>query len=116
MPKKVLVSGCFDILHSGHIAFLEKAAEFGDLYVCIGSDANVRLLKGHSPHFSQEERLYMLQAIRFVKDARIASGSGLLDFEDDLKTIQPHVLIVNSDGSLTEKKELCEKNGIELTR
>ena len=114
MPRKVLVSGCFDVLHSGHIAFLEKAAEFGDLYVCLGSDANIRLLKGHSSHFNQEERLYMLQAIRFVKETRIATGTGLLDFEDDIKTIRPDILIVNNDSALSEKKELCEKNGIEL--
>jgi cytidyltransferase-like protein len=37
MQKKVLVSGCFDLLHSGHIAFLKSAAAYGDLYVCIGS-------------------------------------------------------------------------------
>ena len=48
----------------------------------------------------------MLRAIRFVKDARIARGSGLLDFEDDLKTIRPDVLIVNSDGSIAEKRTL----------
>ena len=44
--KKVFVSGCFDLLHSGHIAFLETAAQFGDVYVCIGSDNTVKDLKG----------------------------------------------------------------------
>jgi len=38
MPKKVFVSGCFDLLHSGHIAFFQEASAFGDLYVAIGSD------------------------------------------------------------------------------
>ena len=39
--EKVFVTGCFDLLHSGHIAFLEQAASYGDLYVCIGSDQTV---------------------------------------------------------------------------
>ena len=39
--KKVFVSGCYDMLHSGHIAFFKAAAEYGDLYVGIGSDATV---------------------------------------------------------------------------
>jgi cytidyltransferase-like protein len=39
MPKKkVFGSGCFDLLHSGHVAFIKEAAEYGYLYVCIGSD------------------------------------------------------------------------------
>jgi cytidyltransferase-like protein len=60
--KKVFVSGCFDLLHSGHIAFLEQAATFGDLYVCIGSDQTVHDLKGRYPIITQEERRYMIQA------------------------------------------------------
>ena len=47
--KKVFVSGCFDMLHSGHIRFLEKAAAYGDVYVAIGSDRTVADLKGRAP-------------------------------------------------------------------
>jgi len=47
--KKVFVSGCFDMLHSGHIRFLEQAAEYGDVYVAIGSDRTVMDLKGRAP-------------------------------------------------------------------
>ena len=43
--KKVFVSGCFDLLHSGHVAFLENANQFGDVYVCIGSDNTIKKLK-----------------------------------------------------------------------
>jgi cytidyltransferase-like protein len=56
MQKKVLVSGCFDLLHSGHIAFLKSAATYGDLYVCIGSDKTVYDLKGRYPVITQDER------------------------------------------------------------
>ena len=65
---KVFVSGCFDVLHSGHVAFLEEAASYGDVYVSIGSDATVMALKNRKTMYSEEERKYMLEAIRFVKN------------------------------------------------
>ena len=37
--KKVFVSGCYDMLHSGHVAFFKEASQYGDLYVGLGSDA-----------------------------------------------------------------------------
>lgn len=110
--KKVLVSGCFDLLHGGHIAFFKTAARFGNLYVAVGSDANLLLLKGKRPYFSQEERVYMISSIRFVKKAFIASGHGMLDFEPDIAKIKPDIFIVNSDGHTREKEQLCKKYGI----
>jgi cytidyltransferase-like protein len=65
--KKVLVSGCFDLLHSGHVEFFREAAEYGDLYVRIGTDANIRALKAHETMYSDAERLYMVQNIK-VRD------------------------------------------------
>lgn len=111
--KKVMVSGCFDLLHGGHIAFFKTASSYGDLYVSIGRDKNLFLLKGKKPVFSEKERLYIVKAIRFVHDAFLASGAGLLDFEPELKRIQPDIFIVNSDGHNTEKETLCRKHGIE---
>ncbi|HDQ45480.1 MAG TPA: cytidyltransferase [bacterium] len=110
--KKVFVSGCFDLLHGGHIAFLKTAAQHGDLYVSVGTDENLLLLKGKKPHFSQKERVYMVNAIRYVKEAFLASGSGMLDFEPDIVRIKPDILIVNSDGHTPEKKRLCKKLGV----
>ena len=55
--KKVIVTGCFDWFHSGHIRFFEEVSELGDLYVVVGHDANDRLLKGeHHPMFGEDER------------------------------------------------------------
>ena len=45
MPKKVFVSGCYDMLHSGHVAFFEEASTYGDVYVGIGSDKTINELK-----------------------------------------------------------------------
>ena len=76
MNKKVFVSGCYDMLHSGHVAFFEEAASYGDLYVGLGSDRTILELKGRRTVNGERERLYMVKAIRFVKDAWINSGSG----------------------------------------
>jgi cytidyltransferase-like protein len=111
--KKVLVSGCFDLLHSGHIAFFKTAATHGRLYVCVGTDDNLVLLKNKKPFFSQDERLYIVRSIRYVYDAFLASGKGMLDFEPDLIRIKPDVFIVNADGHTAEKERLCKEAGVE---
>jgi cytidyltransferase-like protein len=111
--KKVLVSGCFDLLHAGHIAFFREASTYGDLYVSVGSDENLRLLKGKTPMFSQEERVYIVKSIRSVKDAFVGSGAGLLDFEPELRRIQPDRFVVNGDGHSPEKEALCRRHGVE---
>ena len=87
MPKKVFVSGCFDMLHSGHIEFFREAASFGDLYVALGADQTVYELKGRVPVNSEQERLFMIQALSYVKEAFVSQGSGMLDFEKELREI-----------------------------
>lgn len=113
MPKKVFVSGCFDMLHSGHVAFLQEAATYGDLYVALGSDATVYGLKGRLPVNNQDERLYMMQSLTCVREAFISSGSGMLDFVNELRQIRPDVFIVNEDGNTPQKENLCHAEGIE---
>lgn len=114
MAKKVFVSGCFDMLHSGHVTFFKEAASYGDLYVGIGSDTTIEALKGRPTINPEQERLYMIQAIKYVKSAFVSSGSGMLDFEEDLKELQPHFFVVNEDGYSSGKAELCQRLGIEL--
>lgn len=111
--KKVFVSGCYDMLHSGHVAFFEEAAKYGDLYVGIGSDNTVKELKARIPVNSEEERLYMVKALKYVKDAWINQGNGLIDFLDEIKSLKPDIFFVNSDGHSSLKEELCKKIGIE---
>ncbi len=111
--KRVLVSGCYDLLHGGHIAFFKTASAYGDLYVSIGRDDNLLYLKGKRPVFSEEERLYIVRSIRYVHQAFLASGSGMLDFEPDMLRVKPDIFVVNKDGSSSEKEALCKKLGIE---
>lgn len=113
MPKKVFVSGFFDLLHSGHITFLEEAAQYGNLYVAIGSDQTYYDLKGRAPINNEQERLYMVQALGCVKGAMISRGSGILDFIEEFKDVRPDIFIVNEDGNLNTKQELCRKYGVD---
>ena len=114
MSKKVFISGCYDLLHSGHIAFFEEAAHFGDLYVGIGSDITIEQLKGRPTVNTDKERLYMVQAIKHVKDAWINSGSGLLDFESEIHQLKPDIFFINEDGFTPDKVKLCKEIGAEL--
>ncbi|HTO93888.1 MAG TPA: adenylyltransferase/cytidyltransferase family protein [Bacteroidota bacterium] len=109
---KVFVTGCFDLLHSGHVAFLREAAEHGELYVGIGSDENVRKLKGRYPVYTQQERKYLLESLSCVKECFVNSGWGLLDFTEELKAVRPDILFVNEDGNSPEKETLCRDRRI----
>jgi cytidyltransferase-like protein len=115
--NKVFVSGCFDRLHSGHIEFFRQAAKYGDIYVSVGSDATYLKYRGKKPWDTENERLFMVQSIKFVKRAFIARpkgefGIGILDFKEELKRIKPDIFIVNEDGDKLEKRKYIEGLGI----
>ena len=109
---KVFVSGCFDVLHSGHVRFFEEASQYGDLYVSIGSDKTVFELKNRSTLYNEQERLYMVSSLKFVHRAFVASGSGKLDFENEIRQIKPDIFFVNEDGHSAEKQKFIESLGI----
>jgi cytidyltransferase-like protein len=112
--KKVIVTGCYDWFHSGHIRFFEEVSELGDLYVVVGHDENVRFLKGEGhPMFNQDERRYVVQSIRFVIQALIASGNGWMDAAPEIDVLKPDIYAVNEDGDKPEKKAFCEEHGLE---
>mgnify|MGYP003289637054 FL=1 len=113
MAKKVFVSGCYDLLHSGHVEFFRQASQYGDLYVGIGSDNTILYYKNHKTVYSEQERLFMVKSIRYVKEAYINAGSGILDFLPTLDIVQPDILVVNSDGGSEDKRKVCEERGIE---
>jgi cytidyltransferase-like protein len=112
MAKKVFISGCYDMLHSGHVAFFKEASQYGDVYVGIGSDSTIDSLKGRKTINSESERLFMVKSVRFVTDAFINSGSGILDFKEDMKKLNPDIFVVNEDGHSPLKEELCKSMGI----
>jgi glycerol-3-phosphate cytidylyltransferase-like family protein len=80
----------------------------------VGHDANVRLLKGEGhPLFPQDERRYLVQSIRYVKQALISTGHGWTDAEPEIALIKPDICAVNEDGDKPEKRSFCEAHGIQ---
>ena len=111
--KKVFVSGCYDLLHSGHVEFFRQASQFGELYVGIGSDQTVLGYKHHKTFYPEQERLFMVKSIRYVKDAFINQGDGIMDFIPTVDMVKPDVFVVNADGGSETKRKFCEERGIE---
>jgi cytidyltransferase-like protein len=112
--KKVLVTGCYDWFHTGHLRFFEEVSELGDLYVVVGHDANILELKGPGhPMFKETERRYLAGSIRYVKQALISTGQGWLDAEPEIERIKPDMYAVNEDGDKRIKREYCAAHGIE---
>jgi cytidyltransferase-like protein len=108
------VTGCYDWVHSGHVRFFEEVSAYGDLYVVLGHDANLRLLKGPGhPLFPQDERRYVVGSIRYVTQALVATGHGWLDAEPEIQRLKPHIYAVNEDGDKGGKREYCAKAGLE---
>jgi cytidyltransferase-like protein len=112
--KKIVATGCYDWFHSGHVRFCEEVSAHGDLYVIVGHDANIRLLKGEGhPLLPEAERRYVVGSIKFVKQALISSGEGWLDADPEIKGLKPDIYAVNEDGDKGGKREYCRKLGIE---
>jgi cytidyltransferase-like protein len=111
---RVIVTGCYDWFHSGHVRFFEECSQLGDLYVVAGNDANVRLLKGEGhPLFPEDERRYVVGSCRYVKQALISTGMGWMDAEPEVALVRPHMYAVNEDGDKPEKRAFCAEHGIE---
>jgi cytidyltransferase-like protein len=112
--KKVVATGCYDWFHTGHVRFTEEVSAFGDLYVIVGHDANIRLLKGEGhPLLSEAERRYVVGSIKYVKQALISSGEGWLDADPEIRRLKPDIYAVNDDGDKGGKREYCESLGLE---
>ena len=117
---KVLVGGCFDILHYGHIYFLKKAKAFGDyLIVALESDKGVRKLKGRNrPIHNQKQRKEALESLRFVdKVLLLPEMKSYKDYEAVVLNIKPQVMaITEGDPKLKYKEYQAKKVGATLIK
>ncbi|HSV72981.1 MAG TPA: adenylyltransferase/cytidyltransferase family protein [Chthonomonadales bacterium] len=110
---RVVVTGCFDWFHSGHVRFLEEAATHGELHAIVGHDANIRLLKGEGhPLFPEEERCYMVDSVRHVHRAHTSTGHGWIDAAPEIERLRPAFYVVNEDGDRPEKRAFCAERSI----
>lgn len=114
---RVMTAGCFDLLHSGHVQFLHDASRFGKLWVAVASSRCVFELKGKPPVQSEQERLFMVQAVRFVHRVFIAQGTGYFNYESELAVLNPDILVVNHDEKASEPKRIfCVRSGIRFVQ
>lgn len=113
--KVVFTNGCFDLLHRGHVEFLNEAKHCGDvLIVGLNSDSSVERIKGKNrPIVSQEDRAYILSNLLAVDYVAL--------FEDDtpramIEALLPDVLVKGADWSLEEVvgREIVERAGGEV--
>lgn len=112
--KKVVATGCYDWFHTGHVRFAEEVSAYGDLYVIVGHDANIRLLKGGGhPLLPEDERRYLVGSIKYVTQALISTGNGWLDADPEIHRLKPDIYAVNEDGDKGGKREYCQRMGIE---
>lgn len=118
-PCKIIVftSGCYDILHLGHLLHFNFCKSKGDiLVVSIGNDKTVRDLKGPTrPINSEEFRARMIAALEIVDYVVISEESGIMDHTNLVHRLCPDIYVVPAtDSKLSEKKALIESVGGEL--
>ena len=90
-----------------------EASKLGELYVSVGSDKTVYELKNRPTVFNENERKFMVEALRCVHQAFIGSGNGILDFIPELEKVQPDIFVVNTDGDSEKKRDYIESKGIQ---
>jgi FAD synthetase len=114
----VLVGGCFDILHIGHVRFLSEAKGMGDyLIVLLESDKKARKLKGRNrPVFIQSERAEMLSSLRSVDlVVLLPMMENDKDYLNLITKIKPGVIAVTeNDPNIEKKRRQAEEAGAEL--
>jgi len=116
--KIVLASGVFDLLHLGHVKFLEAAKKAGGknakLLVIVARDSTVQDAKGRRPIMPENQRLALVESLKVVDDAVL----GLEDFDvgDVIQRIKPDVIALGYDQEKMEKRvrEYIEKNRLNV--
>jgi rfaE bifunctional protein nucleotidyltransferase chain/domain len=111
--KIVFTNGCFDILHKGHVTYLQEARRLGDLLVVgLNSDASVKRLKGSERPINNElDRAYVLSSLRCVDFVEIFTEDTPLNL---IKNIMPNILVKGGDWQIDQivgAKEVLESGG-----
>jgi len=113
--RVIFANGCFDILHGGHISYLQAAREAGDcLIVAVNSDASMRQIKGPDrPILPQEERLALLDAIRYVDYLLVFDEPTVMGL---LEALRPHIHAKGTDYTLdtVPERETTRALGIDI--
>ncbi len=116
--KKVFVSGCYDILHAGHLQFFEEARALGDYLIVSFASAEVLWHhKRRKPSIPDDHKRALLMGLRMIDEVVVTQGHKEgVDFEEDFLRIRPDFLIVTEDDKYGDiKRELCRQVGAEYT-
>jgi cytidyltransferase-like protein len=116
--KKVFVSGCYDIIHGGHVEFFNQAKALGGyLVVCFASDEVLKKYKGRTSALPEKHKKYLLENIRAVDEVVMSSNldDPIFDFKDHFLRIKPQILAITEDDKHIERKRaFCKEHGAEL--
>lgn len=113
----VLAFGCFDILHFGHLKFLEKAKLLGSrLTVVVARDRTAERIKGRKPVFDEKARLEMLRALKIVDSAILGNKGG--NKYAVIRKVGPHAIALGYDQREDEARlrKWLDSNGMRKTR
>ena len=115
--KKVFVSGCYDIIHAGHIQFFKDARALGDhLTVCFASAEVLLLAKNRKPSLPDDNKMIIISSLSCVDDVVTSSDlHPVFDFVGHVDRIKPDIIAVTEDDKNVDvKKAFCDKRGIQL--
>ncbi|MFX0169260.1 MAG: adenylyltransferase/cytidyltransferase family protein [Candidatus Hodarchaeota archaeon] len=110
--KRIVVAGTFDILHPGHVFLITEAAKLGEVIVVVARDENVVHAKGRAVIVPEQQRLFMVQAIKGVKNAVL--GKQGLDFLSIIEELKPDILLLgpNQQMSTEQVQEEVKRRGL----
>lgn len=117
MKKIVLVGGCFDVLHPGHVIFLEKAKKAGDsLVVLLESDEKVKRLKGvRRPVHTQAERSKVLLALKSVDSViKVPYTKSEKDYDEIIRSVKPHIIALTKGSDNKNHINAAKRLGIKI--
>jgi cytidyltransferase-like protein len=113
--KKVFVSGCYDILHAGHVEFFKEARALGDyLIVSFASDEVLKKFKKRISALPEDHKRYLLESLRVVDEVVMGTNTDdpVFDFRDEFIRLKPDLLVSTIDDKNAEKKkEFCHSHG-----
>ncbi len=115
--KTVLAFGCFDILHFGHLRYLQKAKALGSrLIVVVARDKTAKLIKGRRPFFDEKARLAMISSLRPVSKALLGHEGGAK--YAIISEIRPDIIALGYDQREDDARlrQWLDANGLEKTK
>jgi glycerol-3-phosphate cytidylyltransferase len=95
MGLKVYTGGTFDLLHAGHVNFLRRCSEIGDVTVALNTDDFIAAYKGKPPVMSFDERASVLLGLKYVKE--VIPNVGGADSRISIDLVAPDYILIGSD-------------------